>query len=298
MTGGRVAAAWRDGVYVLVTHDEHGSPATLISTVEIRRLREGYGLSQRAFARLLGWGEATLNRYENGSPPDAAHNDLLVALQDESTMVQFIERRRNRLTPADTRRLDATLADRLPLAAARALERAVVASVNLRPSIDRGNRLFTLDRFGQVAAYFAGRGGTFRTKLLKELWYADSLAFKRQALSLTGTPYIRLPMGPVPDQYEVLLRLIERDGFVTSEVEEIPQPDGTVAEGTRYTRATRFERELFTFEEFDSMEAVAGELGHLSGKALSELSHREPAWRDTAPFSVIPYTLTSQLSID
>src|SRR4051794_38976260 len=45
----------------------------IITPDEIRSMRESYGLSQRSLGALLGWGEITIHRYENGNLPDDAH---------------------------------------------------------------------------------------------------------------------------------------------------------------------------------------------------------------------------------
>ena len=40
-----------------------------ITPDDIKRIRGKYSLSQQSFARLLGLGEASIVRYENGQPP-------------------------------------------------------------------------------------------------------------------------------------------------------------------------------------------------------------------------------------
>lgn len=49
----------------------------LLQPEEIRRIREKYGLSQVAFAKVLGLGNKTVARYENGSIADMAQNNLI-----------------------------------------------------------------------------------------------------------------------------------------------------------------------------------------------------------------------------
>ena len=58
---------------------------------EIKNIRETYGLSQRSFAKLLNWGEKTIQRYERGSIQDKAHNSLLLFLKNPENMKIFIE---------------------------------------------------------------------------------------------------------------------------------------------------------------------------------------------------------------
>ena len=57
---------------------------------EIKKIREQYGLSQRAFAKLLNWGDKTNYRYENGSIQDRAHNSLLLFLREPENMRTYL----------------------------------------------------------------------------------------------------------------------------------------------------------------------------------------------------------------
>src|SRR5690554_3291716 len=50
----------------------------VVGPKRIQAIRAQYDLSQRALGRLLRLGEVTINRYENGSLPSDAHNELLV----------------------------------------------------------------------------------------------------------------------------------------------------------------------------------------------------------------------------
>lgn len=56
----------------------------LLQPEEIKATREKYGLSQANFAKLLGMGEKTITRYENGSVQDEAHDNLIRAAKDEN----------------------------------------------------------------------------------------------------------------------------------------------------------------------------------------------------------------------
>jgi putative zinc finger/helix-turn-helix YgiT family protein len=70
----------------------------LLGPAEIRRLREKYGMSQRSLSILLDWGEVTIHRYENGSLPDAAHNQVLTFLEDPSNMRKVFLQNKDRLS--------------------------------------------------------------------------------------------------------------------------------------------------------------------------------------------------------
>ena len=54
----------------------------LLTSDEIVAIRESYGLSQVDLARLLGWGEATISRYESKAIQDEAYDTMLRLIKD------------------------------------------------------------------------------------------------------------------------------------------------------------------------------------------------------------------------
>lgn len=76
---------------------EYRTRKGLLQPETIKQLREKYGLSQRAFARFLGWGTITIQRYETGALQDTVHNDLLVLLEDTYSFTKYFETKRNSL---------------------------------------------------------------------------------------------------------------------------------------------------------------------------------------------------------
>lgn len=53
----------------------------LLQPEDIKKIRQKYNLTQTSFAKILGVGEKTITRYENGSIQDLAQNNL-IALSD------------------------------------------------------------------------------------------------------------------------------------------------------------------------------------------------------------------------
>lgn len=68
---------------------------------EIKAIREQYCLSQRAFSKLLNWGDKTIVRYENGSLQDYVHNALLLFLRNPVHMEEYLQMNENSLSPKD-----------------------------------------------------------------------------------------------------------------------------------------------------------------------------------------------------
>jgi len=65
---------------------------------EIYEIRKKYGLTQKEISELLGWGEITYHRYENGSLPDQAHNTQLLLLKDPRNVKRILENTKHNLS--------------------------------------------------------------------------------------------------------------------------------------------------------------------------------------------------------
>jgi len=69
----------------------------LLSPEEIKETRIKYGLNQKEVSQLLGWGEITYHRYENGAVPDSAHNNQLLLIQDPKNIKYLLKKGNTKL---------------------------------------------------------------------------------------------------------------------------------------------------------------------------------------------------------
>ncbi|MBQ2446477.1 MAG: type II toxin-antitoxin system MqsA family antitoxin [Oscillospiraceae bacterium] len=77
---------------------EYSRKHGLLQPEEIRSIREKYGISQVVFARILGFGDKTITRYENGSIPDATHNNLIYLVGSPQIFSDLLNMRKNAIT--------------------------------------------------------------------------------------------------------------------------------------------------------------------------------------------------------
>ncbi len=63
-----------------------------ITPARIKEIRKRYGLSQQAFARILGIGPASIARYENGAKPTKANANLIRAAEIPEFMADCLKR--------------------------------------------------------------------------------------------------------------------------------------------------------------------------------------------------------------
>lgn len=243
----------------------------LISTESIRSLRKSLGLNQRDFARLLGLGEITVARYESGFIPSKANS---LRMQHLSTLDQV----KNYYN--DTK-------EQISERGQAKIENYIQTFV----SIENGNREYDAERFFSLTRFFVEAAQKdqvplYQTKLNKWMFYADFLAFKRYKQSITGSRYVRLSYGPVPNRYDYkydinpYIKPIEEDEKIVYQLNE-----------------STFE-EIMSPKEKDIAFKVYHLLKPMRSSEISEISHQEDAWVKTKPGDYVSYLHAKNLLID
>lgn len=86
----------------------------LLSPKEIIAIRERYGISQTTFAKVLGLGEKTIARYENGSIQDLAQNNLILLAQNIDNFKTLFEHQIDRLDDGEIQKINDILSKYTP----------------------------------------------------------------------------------------------------------------------------------------------------------------------------------------
>lgn len=78
--------------------DSYRKKMGLLTSNDIRDIREQYGISQKEFSEVLCWGGATITRYENHQVQDRAHDDILRKIKaDPKWFVEMLQRAKDRI---------------------------------------------------------------------------------------------------------------------------------------------------------------------------------------------------------
>ncbi len=263
----------------------------LLSPEEIRQIREKYGLSQRAFALVLGWGEITVHRYEIGSLQDPAHDTQLRMAADPSNMALLLSTNGSRLTARQRARLESALAGQ-ENAVATALGRRCWSFMTRAADEYSGFRVFDEDKFAEMVMHFAGSSGAFRTKLNKLLFYADFLNFKQSAVSISGAPYLAFQRGPVPQHYDWMTEDLEQRGEIQTTEWASGEKSGEIITALRPA-----DMSVFSEAERRVLEFVSTHFARATSTELMELSHAEAAYTETALRETISYRWAEKLSL-
>jgi len=267
----------------------------LLTSYEIAAIRARYGISQSDLCVLLGWGGKTVTRYESHQVQDAAHDTILRKLNsDPEWFLQLLQIAKDSLSASSYARYEEAGADIFEQNHDLYLKRAIMSRyARLRNnSAANGNKELSLNVVVEMIRYYANSPAVtdlFLVKLMKLLWYADALSFKRRGQAISGLVYRALPMGAVPIAYESLIDLS------TIHCEEIDMGNGT---GYRFLPTDDNEYTFLTKEDQEILDVVIQRFGKFSKKKIVGVMHREDAYIKTAPNDIILFELAKTLSLD
>lgn len=276
----------------LAVKDAYREKKGFLTSKEIVCLREKYGVSQKDLSEILDWGMATITRYENHQVQDRAHDDILRKIDaDPKWFIEILRRAKGKLPQKTFEKYYQSASvqyhnqkNQYLIAAIQALY-AEYNGEEMTGSIE-----LDLDKVVEVINYLAQKVMVLhKVKLMKLLWYADILHYKRHRRSITGLAYSALPMGAVPEGYEQLVML---DGV---SFDTIMYGDNI---GYKFKPTPGFEIKRLTVNELETIDKVVSEFGDLNAEQIVDKMHKEEAYKCTDDNCIISYSFAEQLSIE
>ncbi|WP_309856728.1 type II TA system antitoxin MqsA family protein [Bacillus sp. SLBN-46] len=266
-----------------------------LSLEEIKSIRTQYGLSMDLFSRILGWSKATIVRYESGKYlPDSSHMSVLKRLKEHPEAIdEYYKLTKHKFTEKEQEKIN----EKLSSADQQTVEKGLVEALHINyklheKTIDSGYSSFDLNKLINMILFFASRG-VQKTKLMKLLFYTDFLNYKRNLLSMSGMPYVRLPYGPVPKDHDLLLSTIQKNEMIDIEYEFIN--DYTII---NIKSLEEFDDTLFNEEELEILHQVDEHFKLYGSVAISDFSHEEEGWKNTEDREIISYDYADTLRLD
>lgn len=261
----------------------------ILSPEQIKEIREKYGLTIRDYSRLLGFGEITIARYERGSLPTPAQNQIIKDSMNPNRMLDLIRENGGKVAPEVVEKLKQQLQ-------AYTQEEEILHAIHdvfhHKPDIETGLKTFDMKKFSQMVLFFAEKEQPYLTKLNKQLFYSDFYFFKKWDVSISGVQYLRYDHGPVPNRYLTLFESIDE-----IEVRERVLNFGP-CNYVAPTEIRNFDPSVFTKEELEILEIVYEKFKGYSAGDIREFSHQEAAWLETPMRKPISYEYAKKLDIE
>ncbi|MBQ4283985.1 MAG: DUF4065 domain-containing protein [Lachnospira sp.] len=266
----------------------------LLTTEQIVAIRKKYNISQSDLANLLGWGGKTITRYEGHQVQDVAHDTILRKIDSDPewylTILQERKKSFAEVTYAKYYRLAVKAYEETQDAY---LRKSIFARYARYDDADcNGGRCLDIEKLIDVMRYYSNSNKVsvlYKVKMMKMLWYADALAYKRYNSSITGLVYTALPMGAVPVAHGLIMDL---KGISYEEIE--------YEDNTAYHFKSDNSNQYPTLTDTDRvvLDTIIDVCGGDTRDQIVKRMHGERAYKETKANEVILFKYAKELSID
>lgn len=270
--------------------DEYRKMHQLLTSNEIIEIRNKYLISQKELSKLLGWSPATITRYENYQVQDRAHDEILRKLsQDPKWFLELLVKNESLFSK--------TLYKKYFLNAKNIIYQNLSSNVediilyqykNIEGTSYCGNTALNLRKTVDLINYISSKiENLYKTKLVKLMWYCDSLFYKKYDHSLTGIAYLAEQWGALPLCHDEIMKLPH------VHYETIEQEMGY---GYRFYPEKDYKYN-FTQDEYEIIDQVIDIFKSKTREEIVARMHKEDAYICTEPQKLIDYSLVKTLSI-
>lgn len=264
----------------------------LLTSNEIIAIRDSYGLSQVDLAKLLGWGEATISRYESKAIQDEAYDTMLRLFKDNPLQaLDFLKKNADKFSGLKRMEIRAKIVEKLDSYGKEYLTRQAIEGEYANfgePSDSNGNTLLNIDKVEEVVSYFAETvSNLFKVKLMKMLWYADALSFKTNGTAITGLVYRHNEMGALPIGHYSLMNLEKLNVQEEVSINYDSMLHVYPTKGMNYDGLSDDEKYV--------LDLVVKKFKNYKAQDIVDYMHKEKAYRDTKPGEIIPFSLAKEI---
>lgn len=264
----------------------------LLTSHEIVAIRESYGLSQIDFARLLGWGEATISRYESKAIQDEAYDTMLCLIRDNPLQAwEFLKKNGDKFSELKYQKIRSKIIEKLDSYGKEFLTRQIFEGEYVdfeEPSDDNGFAALNIDKIEGMISYIAEKvPNLFKVKLMKMLWYSDVLAFIESGFAMTGMVYRHEPMGALPIGHYSLMNLENLN------VQEEASANYDIMLHVYPTRGMDYS--VLSEKEKVILDKVIAKFKNYKAKEIVDYMHEEKAYKETSAGEVIPFGLARKI---
>lgn len=265
----------------------------LLTSDEIVEIRENYGLSQVDLARLLGWGEATISRYESKAIQDEAYDTMLRLIKENPLItLEFLKKNSDKFSSFKRLEIREKIIRTLDSHGKEFLTRQIFKGEYVsfdEPSDSNGYQLLDIDKIEVVISYLAkSMSNLYKVKLMKSLWYSDVLSYIRTGKAMTGLVYRHETMGALPiGHYSLMnlenLNINEEVSYNYDSVLLHVYPSKNVD----YSILNDIEKEI--------LDDVIKKFKNYKAFEIINYMHEEKAYKETADGAIIPFSLAKEI---
>lgn len=258
----------------------------LLTSDEIVAIRSIYGLSQAELSKLLGWGGATISRYETKQIQDEAHDDILKQVRDNPMFVyRSLLRHKGNFSASRLKEVQNRLISILDENGY--LQEELLNSYYIEysePSEKNGYNSLNVKKLVACISYIASTIKLYKTKLMKLLWYCDMVSYKRYSHSITGLVYLHQPYGALPLGPIMELKDVKYDVEYSDDTEKF-----------RIFPNDNIEDSVLSEEDLKVIDDVLDKFKSYNTQEIVDYMHQEKAYINTVPSEIISFKYADSL---
>lgn len=263
----------------------------LLTSNEIIQIRENYGLTQVELAKMLGWGEATISRYESKAIQDEAYDNMLRIIRDNPLKaIEFLNKNKDKFINARWIEIHNRVSSRMDSHGKEFLSRQALKGEYVKyevPVEANGYKVLDIDKIEVIISYYAKRiRNLYKIKLMKLLWYADARFYQVYRRSMTGLVYLHESMGALPIGHYKIMNL-----------ENVISSEEMFFDATKYHIFPNEElnEDILTKEEVTIIDEIILKFKEYSTNEIVDYMHQELAYINTDQGAIIPYSLAQSI---
>ena len=264
----------------------------LLTSDEIIEIRESYGLSQVDLSRLLGWGEATIARYESKAIQDEAYDTMLRLIKDNPLKaLEFLKKNGEKFSEGKRYEIREKMVEKLDSYGKEFLTRQALEGEYVgfeEPSDANGYTTLNIDKIEVMVSYLAeAMSNLYKVKLMKSLWYADALHYQKTGKAMTGLVYRHEAMGALPIGHYSLMNLENLNVREELSFSYDSMLHVYPSECVDYSLLSETERTV--------LDAVIDKFKDYKASEIVEYMHEERAYTETENGEIIPFHLAGEI---
>ena len=280
---------------LLAAKNAYRKKHNLLTSEEIRKIREKYKITQEEFSILLGFGAKTIARYETKQIQDES-NDNLMRLFDEdyNFALNQIIKQKEMFNETRYYELYAMMTGFIKLNMNEILEERALQNdyIYLENENDyNGNVKLDIDKIKNMMIYFANNTENLtKVKLMKLLWYCDALSYQIKHQAMTGLVYQHRDYGALPIGWDKIIDLncVEKYEFVYNDhlcTQFLPKQHIQVDDN------------VFLNHELEILNKVCNKFKEISATNLSEIMHKEDVYVNSDDGEYLNFNNIKELKI-
>ena len=251
-----------------IYNDKYGIPKE-----KIKILRNKNNLSQEQFSKIIGCAKKTLISYEKGTAlPNDNYVILINSIEKEPDIIELLlDSNKDKYSESEYKKIKNKI---LKFIENNSISLQKEEDI-FKPSEYNGYTKLDFNKVINTILYFAEEG-ILKTKLMKEMFYADFINYKHTGKSITGLKYAKINYGPVPDEKDKIISECISNKYIEEEIEYKND-----YEYHKIISLKKFDSKLFDSKEVEVLKRVKEYFKKFNSKDITEFSHEEKAFTET-----------------